>query len=149
MVFVTPPTYWKQSATGTCQIVSNVVPPSVPNTASAIIVNIHTYSSASDHVVHSFGRNASHSCASFQANLFSNNAYYNDLLLSHNGNLGSSYAQGHAHGTHVIPLKSNGTFDTQLNMGHVTGTHYVSMQIIGYTTGNGSFFASTAITHHT
>ena len=138
--FISPPTYIKLQPTATC-VTAVVTPTGIPSNATGIIANIHTYSTASDHVVHSFGRNTTHGCTTtYQTGPYVTNGYLNDVLISHSGNLASNSAQGHAHGTHFLPLIAGGTLGMVLNMGHVTGTHDLTIQVIGYTSGNGSYF---------
>lgn len=108
-------------------------PDNIPAGATAILVTITTFSDArSDHVVHTFGRNANHEGHVYDNRVYDLNAYLNDVMITHEGEMAGSYYYGHSHGSQIIPLKSNGKFDALLCAGYSGGNHYITLQVYGY-----------------
>ena len=129
------------TASGTKSV--GLQPPStVPATATAIIVSIDTYDDKrADHMVHSFGRHASHDTNIWRNRPAELNTYLNDVYVTHEGDASTGYYYGHSHGTSIIPLKSDGRFDAFLGLGYNTGSTsraYVTLQVYGYINPLGS-----------
>jgi prepilin-type processing-associated H-X9-DG protein len=97
--------------------------------------------------MHSFGRSNTHSCNGRDSAIYAANSYYNDVILTHNGGAGTYFADGHAHGSHVIPLVTSTSFLMTMNIHYSSGTHYVSLDIYGYVTGTLGFLTSAQVSN--
>ena len=148
-VYLTLPFNVHISNAAHCQIfgANSVAAGGIPTTATGVIATISTYSSLrTNHVLFSFGRYPVHYCSPWDSAPYANNTVLNDVLLSHNGGLGSNYYLGHSHGSHIIPLYGSAVFDVVMSMGWVTGnTNYVTIQIYGYTTGGAGYLTQAQI----
>ncbi|EDQ84942.1 uncharacterized protein MONBRDRAFT_34480 [Monosiga brevicollis MX1] len=121
-------------------VTTGISPPAgsgVPTNAKALITTIYTHehTSSSDHVVHTFGRDATHTASIIRNGIHDSNVYFNDVQISHDGGTaGSRWYYGHWHGTQIIPLKDDGTFDAVFCDSESTpGTaHYITIAVIGY-----------------
>ena len=110
----------------------------VPAEATAIIATATTFNSVgNDHVVYSFGRNNSHTdCNASGLHLHSSTTYFNDVLLSQNGELGGFYPKGSSSGTIIIPLTEDNKVKMTLAMGQSNGTNFITLLVYGYMTGD-------------
>eukprot|EP00494_Astrolonche_serrata_P005944 UN05961 len=99
------------------------VPDIVPATADAVIVTISTYNSEqNDHVNHSFGRSYEHDPYTWDNAIHDGNTYYNDVLITNNGDSAGDDTYGYSHGTQIVPLDEDGDIQAYLAMGHSRGT---------------------------
>eukprot|EP00056_Hartaetosiga_gracilis_P016124 m.3946 g.3946 ORF g.3946 m.3946 type:complete len:759 (+) comp3774_c0_seq1:60-2336(+) len=116
--------------------VTNASPPdTVPDGAKAIQALVYTYQDRGhkDHVVHSFGRSSSHITNPWSGQVYEQNKYINDILITHQGDSAGDYYYGHWHGMQTIPLKDDGTFEAYMCMGKSTSLpHYITLMVIGY-----------------
>ena len=125
------------AASGGCVHFADYGISGLPSDAIAILANVYSYNDAAsrDHVVHSFGRYYSHDCTTWSGQVYADNAYDNDVMVTQNGDAAASFWYGHGHGSQIIGIKSNYNFDTVLNLGYSAGNHYVTLQVYGYLHG--------------
>ena len=150
-VYLTLPFNVHISNAANCQLFAgnSVAAGGIPTTATGVIATISTFSSLrTNHVLFSFGRYSTHYCSPWDSAPYDNNTVLNDVLLSHNGGLGSNYYAGHSHGSHIIPLYGAAVFDVVMSMGWVaSNTNYVNIQIYGYTTGGAGYLTQAQISN--
>ncbi|EGD79933.1 hypothetical protein PTSG_10215 [Salpingoeca rosetta] len=125
---------------------TDITPPdTVPSTAKALITLLYTYQDRSnlEHMVHSFGRSASHRTDPWDNVVYAANTYLNDILITHEGAPSATWYYGFYHPTQVIPLKENGQFEAYLGMDKSgTQTHYITMFVhYDYKTWSATFAA--------
>jgi hypothetical protein len=110
----------------------------VPAEATAIIATATTFNSVgNDFVVYSFGRNNSHTdCNASGLHLQTVDTYFNDVLLSQNGQEGGFYPNGTSSGTIIIPLTVDNKVKMTLAMGQSVGINYITLLVYGYMTGD-------------
>ena len=105
---------------------------SVPDDASAIVVNLYSFNNTrDDHVNHHFGRTVI-SGTTWDNEPWNRNIPMSDVSITHQGDLAGDFYYGQGHGSNLIPLKANGTFDASMCRGYSRGTHYVTIQVNGY-----------------
>ncbi|EDQ90895.1 uncharacterized protein MONBRDRAFT_24014 [Monosiga brevicollis MX1] len=108
----------------------------VPADAIALITTIHTFepTDSSDHVVHTFGRDATHTINAWGINIYNFGSRFNDVQITHDGGSGADSAYGIWHGTQIIPLKPDGTFDAVMCDGESTPgkAHDITIVVVGY-----------------
>jgi hypothetical protein len=135
--FLASPQNFRFARAGDVIAADNIVG-GVPAGTIAVIATISTFDDGrGDCTYHSFGRFPGHSGYAWDNNIYDSNTYFNDVMITHNGDTATTFYYGHSHGSHVIPLKSNMGFDARLNIGYSYGTHYVTVQVYGYITGFG------------
>ena len=138
VTFLTNVQNFRFARSGGCNIAADNVVSGLPAGTLAVLGTITSFDDGrGDHVMHSFGRYTAHSCYTWDNAIYAGNAYFNDVMITHNGDSGTIFYYGHSHGAHIIPLKSNNAFDVNMNLGYSFGTHYLVVQVYGYITGFG------------
>ncbi|MFN9942129.1 MAG: hypothetical protein ACK56I_21925, partial [bacterium] len=84
-------------------------------------------------MVHTFGRSSGHPEYIWDNQVFTQSSSFNDVIITHEGELSMPYYFGFHHGSQIIPLKSNGKFNAVLGNGkNGTDVHFVVLRVYGY-----------------